>query len=125
MQRRQNGTFGCREGKIPGKTALLGAERTKSLEKTALLGAERAKREQNPWKNSTSREKIYCVNSYSCRTSENYFLVCIGYVRSLWPSALGRGPLLGLPAPPILDTPSEAFPLASDTLSGVLGHLTL
>ena len=37
----KNSTFGRRANGIPGKTALLGAERTESLEKTELLGAER------------------------------------------------------------------------------------
>ena len=41
---KKNGIFGCREDRIRGKTALLGAERTDSLEKAALLvDAERTK----------------------------------------------------------------------------------
>ena len=40
----KNNIFGCRPVRSPGKTALLGAERTESLEeKAALLGAERTK----------------------------------------------------------------------------------
>ena len=54
--------LGAERTKSPEKTALLGAERTKSLEETALLGAERTKSlekmhfwvqsEQNPWGSS-------------------------------------------------------------------------
>ena len=36
--RSKSATFGCRANKIPGKAALLGAERTKSLEEQHFLG---------------------------------------------------------------------------------------
>ena len=39
----RNSTFGCREDSITGKTALLGAERTKSLEKNSTLGCREDK----------------------------------------------------------------------------------
>ena len=110
------------------KAALLGAERAKSLEKTSTFGCRKGKipekkqhfwvqRPQHPWKNNifgrnegkerakslekkTAFSRTKCVNSYSFQTSRKKCLVCIGYEKFLWPSVLGRGPLLGLPAPP-------------------------
>ena len=76
---RKKGIFGC---KIPGKTALLGAERAKSLESTfgrranIIPGKNSASGCREGKERAKSLEKQYfsginCVNSYSFWTSKN------------------------------------------------------
>ena len=56
----KSSTFGCREGKIPGKTTF-GCNEGRERERES---------EQNPWK-KLAFSGINCVNSYSFRTSKN------------------------------------------------------